>query len=350
MPDSWGECGEAAHHQLRQGVVRGKRGLGPLCAAQSRVPRRTRQTAPPHHRRDGVPQQPEPSRVQRPPGDGLLQRPAQNRQVLLGSAVLPAAGVLLGQQLVPVQQGGTARQPGRVRGEFEHPAAVPAGRLQPVREQLVPERLPYGECLALCLHGRVGAPPGQRRHGGGDATAVQRVAGVRRGPTRRRAGQESESTRERRQLRDQVQGGGRLPVPDQPRHGEQGALLGHGHLVPSAVQLPPQPGESGVGETVREQRPPVRGHTELLREPRLVRLERAARARGARGEAAVHHLGVTQAGNPATGVREPIVSRPPLIPARTARQRFTRPSARRRVSASWWVSAVVKALANWPWA
>lgn len=57
--------------------------------------------------------------------------------------------------------------------------------------------------------------------------------------------------------------------------------------------------------------------------------------------------GVTQAGSPATGVREPTVSRPAAIPARTARQRCPRTSARRRVSASSRGSAVVKALAGW---
>ncbi|BCK73783.1 hypothetical protein Srufu_077360 [Streptomyces libani subsp. rufus] len=57
--------------------------------------------------------------------------------------------------------------------------------------------------------------------------------------------------------------------------------------------------------------------------------------------------GVTQAGRPATGVREPTVNEPSARPSKTARQRRARSSARWRVSVSSWVSSVTKAFANW---
>jgi hypothetical protein len=58
--------------------------------------------------------------------------------------------------------------------------------------------------------------------------------------------------------------------------------------------------------------------------------------------------GVTHAGNPATGVLDPIVSVPSAIPRKTCSQLRHRSSARRLVAASSWLSAVAKAAANCP--
>jgi hypothetical protein len=58
--------------------------------------------------------------------------------------------------------------------------------------------------------------------------------------------------------------------------------------------------------------------------------------------------GVTHAGNPATGVREPTVTAPDAIPRNTCTQRWIRCSARARVGWSSWVEAVMKAAANCP--
>ncbi|MCP9966659.1 hypothetical protein LUX57_17395 [Actinomadura madurae] len=58
--------------------------------------------------------------------------------------------------------------------------------------------------------------------------------------------------------------------------------------------------------------------------------------------------GVTHAGSPATGVLDPMSSEPSFIPETTRSQRPRRSSARRRVAASSWASAVTSALAICP--
>ncbi|MEV5441099.1 hypothetical protein AB0N23_00850 [Streptomyces sp. NPDC052644] len=85
-------------------------------------------------------QQPEPPRVQGAPRDGVLQGGAQDRGVLLGPAVLGAAGVGGREPLVPVEQGGAALQPGGAGGPLQDAYAVGARGQQPVGEQLVATR------------------------------------------------------------------------------------------------------------------------------------------------------------------------------------------------------------------
>ncbi|MEU7260625.1 hypothetical protein AB0B21_33170 [Streptomyces rimosus] len=83
-------------------------------------------------RRHGMAQQTEAPRVQRAPGDHLLQRTAQDAQILLRTAVLATAGVDCGKHPVALQQGSAALVPTGIRGPVEH-AARPGG-LKPVRE------------------------------------------------------------------------------------------------------------------------------------------------------------------------------------------------------------------------
>lgn len=227
------------------------------------------------------------ARLQRPSGDDLLQRAAQNAQVLLGVAVFGAAGVFRGEQPVAAEQNLALRQPVGVRDMCEH-LPVPR-RPQPVDEQLVAERLPHGERLALGLDGRVGTPPYQGVDGLGDSVPMDSRGGVRRGPVRR-ARQEPQPVGERLQFRHEVERRAGLTMAHQPGHGEQRGLLGHTDLVAAAVQPVPQPGESRLGEAVGEERAPLSGHPETPRGLGLVRLERAARACGPCGEAAPHHL------------------------------------------------------------
>ncbi len=173
-------------------------------------------------------------------GDPLLQRAPKDGRVRLRVEVLGAADVRAGQGPVALQQPGTVRVPLRT--------AVLGG--QPVAEQFVLEGPPDREGLALRPDGGPLGAEGECSRHLARGTAVD---GVRAGSlTVRGPGGGARPGGEGPQLVQEFPRGGVLSGPQQPGHGEQGALLGCPQDVPPGVQQGPQPAQALVGEAVRE--------------------------------------------------------------------------------------------------
>ncbi len=209
-----------------------------------------------------------------------------------------------------------------------------------VQGRPVAQGLVHGLDLRAGLHGvEVGHHLG---HG------AQRHHGARAHRTRRGRGVEAQPVEEGVDRVEHVEGAHDLPPREEPRDGEQGALLGHVHTKAPAGEQGPEGLLAPVAEVVRVERGARGRDPRGLGERRLVRQERALGAQGARGEAPVGDLQRGPGGHTPDGVRAPTVSEPSAMPVSTPSHCARRAAARARTDGSAWAEAVVNDLTSCP--
>lgn len=240
-------------------------------------------TAPGHHRLDGGPQQ----ATRRPTvGQRLRQGHPQDRHVLARPAVLGAPLVPHREQLVAVEQRLCPLRPaGRQRGA-DHPGMV--ARREPQVEQFVGERVPDGQCLAHRRDTGVLPPPAESGTGRTRRLAPDDGIVPRRRRVRHR--REAQLVGVGTDVVDQGQRARPVAGAQQPRDRQQRGLLRHLDPVGPAVQQPRQLIQPRVAEIPGEERAPLGRQPEPRGQVKLVRSQRPAGGRRARGEATAHHL------------------------------------------------------------